>query len=91
MAYHGANKDLHQFFENFIGRSVIMRDHPVIERVERFGYPNVIIQPEHAGSDYFGDEILDGDVVVEYDGDVILKENLERFLSEELDFVFKTI
>jgi Hypothetical protein Yqai len=67
----------------------VLRDHPVIERIERTGYPNVIKQPEHSGTDYFGDEVLEGDDIVEYDGEVVLKENLEKFLSE-MGFEFKT-
>lgn len=64
-------------------------EHPAITRTLRTGYPNVIEQPEHSGSDYFGDEVLEGDDIVEYDGEVVLKENLERFLSE-MGFEFKT-
>lgn len=67
----------------------MLRDHPVIERMERTGYPNMIEQPEHAGTDYFGDEVLEGDSIVEYDGEIVLKENLEKFLAE-IGFEFKT-
>jgi hypothetical protein len=63
----------------------------MISRIEKTGYPNMMDQQEHYGCDFFGDEILEGDEVVEYDGEIILKENLERFLAEEMDFVFKTI
>ncbi|MGG3803128.1 YqaI family protein [Metabacillus fastidiosus] len=66
-----------------------MRDHPVIESMERTGFPNMIAQPEHEGIDYFGDEILMGDDIVEFDGEIILKDNLERFLVE-IGFLFKT-
>jgi hypothetical protein len=62
---------------------------PMITRIEKTGYPNVVEQAEHWGDDYFGDEILEGDEVVEFDGEVILKDNLEKFL-DELGFVFKT-
>ena len=64
-------------------------EHPDITRTERTGYPNMIDQSEHAGIDYFGDEILEGEDVVEFEGEVILKENLEKFL-EEIGFEFKT-
>ncbi len=50
----------------------------------------MIDQPEHAGIDFFGDEILDGDEVVEYDGELVLVDNLNRYLSEEMGFEFKT-
>ncbi len=66
-----------------------MGDHPLIEQVQRTGFPNMAAQPEHAGIDYFGDEILDGDDIVEYDGEIILKDNLERFLTEVMEFEFK--
>lgn len=67
-----------------------MGDHPMIEQVLRTGFPNMVAQPEHAGIDYFGDEILDGDDIVEYDGEIILKDNLERYLTEVMEFEFKT-
>ena len=67
----------------------MLRDHPVIERIEKTGYPNMIEQPEHAGIDYYGTEIIEGDDIVEYDGEVVLKENLEKFLAE-MGFEFKT-
>lgn len=65
-------------------------EHPMISQINKNGYPeNLREQPEHYGIDFFGDEVLEGDDVVEYDGELILKDNLERFLSEELGFVFK--
>ncbi|WP_410489300.1 YqaI family protein [Bacillus sp. DTU_2020_1000418_1_SI_GHA_SEK_038] len=67
-----------------------MLEHPMISRIERTGYPNMMNQPEHAGIDFFGDEILAGDEYCEFDGELILKDNLERYLSEELEFTFKT-
>lgn len=65
-------------------------DHPLVTQIERTGYPNMIDQPEHAGIDFFGDEILDGDEFVEYDGELVLIDNLNRYLSEEMGFEFKT-
>ncbi|WP_433956955.1 YqaI family protein [Cytobacillus horneckiae] len=65
-------------------------DHPLVTQIVRTGYPNMIDQPEHAGIDFFGDEILDGDEVVEYDGELVLVDNLNRYLSEEMGFEFKT-
>ena len=68
----------------------MLRDHPTIEQIERHGYPNNMReQPEHSGVDVFGDEVLEGDEIVMYDGEMVLKENLERFLSE-MGFEFKT-
>ncbi|MCS0823166.1 hypothetical protein NX029_04235 [Cytobacillus firmus] len=65
-------------------------NHPIVDQIVRNGYPNMGTLPEHVGIDYFGDEILDGDDIVEYDGEIILKDNLVRFLSEVLEFEFKT-
>lgn len=65
-----------------------MLEHPSISKVNQLGY---LEQKEHAGTDYYGDEILSGDDVVIYDGETILKENLERYLAEEMGFEFKTI
>ncbi|MCM3651294.1 YqaI family protein [Metabacillus litoralis] len=66
-----------------------MIKHSDVTCENRTGFPNMIAQPEHAGIDYFGNEILAGDDVAEFDGEVILKDNLERFL-EEIGFEFKT-
>nr|WP_302847031.1 hypothetical protein [Cytobacillus oceanisediminis] len=65
-------------------------NHPMIDQIERSGYPNMVEQPEHVGLDYFGDEILFGDDIVEYDGEIILKDNLDRFLTEVMEFEFRT-
>ncbi|WP_433958880.1 YqaI family protein [Cytobacillus horneckiae] len=67
-------------------------DHPLVTQIERTGYPNIIDQPEQnmLGFDFFGDEILGGDEFVEYDGELILVDNLNRYLSEEMGFEFKT-
>jgi hypothetical protein len=66
-------------------------EHPVISEVNRKGYINVLNQPECCGIDVFGDEVLSGDSIV-FDGDeIILMDNLERYLSENYDFKFQTI
>lgn len=67
-----------------------MLEHPEITRTLRTGYPNIINQPELAGYDYFGDEIYPGDDVVEIDGDVILEDNLNRYLKECMEARFYT-
>jgi hypothetical protein len=64
--------------------------HPAITQTLKTGYPNLVEQPEHIGVDYFGFEILAGDEVVEYDGEIVLRENLNDFL-QELGFEFKTV
>lgn len=67
-------------------------EHPVITQINRTGYPNMVAQPEHNGFDFFGTEILDGDEIVidESNGEVVLKENLEQYLSEVYGFQFTT-
>ncbi|MCP3741434.1 YqaI family protein [Rossellomorea sp. BNER] len=69
-----------------------MLEHPEISKVERFGYTNVVSQPEHNGTDYFGNEILVGDsIVLDPDnGEVVLEENLEDYLIEKCKFYFTT-
>jgi hypothetical protein len=73
--------------------ATMLRDleHPVISEVNRKGYLGLAAQPEHAGFDYFGCEILSDDQIA-IDGDVIiLKDNLERYLYDVYDIAFKTI
>ncbi|MED4866139.1 hypothetical protein ABET15_04360 [Heyndrickxia faecalis] len=65
-------------------------EHPEITRAIRTGYPNVVSQMEHWGYDYFGDEILVGDDVVEIDGETILQENWDRYVDEVLQARFFT-
>ncbi|RBN38427.1 hypothetical protein DMN50_25450 [Priestia megaterium] len=52
----------------------------------------MIAQSEHAGVDYFGTEILIGDEIVTDDntGEVVLKDDLEKYLEEEYGFKFTT-
>jgi hypothetical protein len=67
-------------------------EHPEITQVNRTGYVNMVAQSEHAGVDYFGTEILIGDEIVTDDntGEVVLKEDLEKYLEEEYGFKFTT-
>lgn len=67
-----------------------MLDHPVVSEINRTGYPNLCDQEEHVGFDVFDDEVLVGDDIVEFNGDIILQDNLERYLSEKMVFIFKT-
>lgn len=39
---------------------------------------------KHYGIDAMGDEILEGDVIIEIDGETVLEENLEDYLIEHL-------
>ncbi|PGR09163.1 YqaI family protein [Priestia megaterium] len=67
-------------------------EHSEITQVNRTGYVNIVAQSEHAGVDYFGTEILIGDEIVTDDntGEVVLKEDLEKYLEEEYGFKFTT-
>ncbi|WP_455920125.1 YqaI family protein [Priestia megaterium] len=67
-------------------------EHPEITQVNRTGYVNMVAQSEHAGVDYFGTEILIGDEIVTDDntGEVVLKEDLEKYLEAEYGFKFTT-
>jgi hypothetical protein len=62
-------------------------EHPMISEMNRKGF---IGEKEsiNCGSDYFGFEILAGDEVIEYDGEIVLKENLVDYLKE-MGFEFK--
>jgi hypothetical protein len=65
-------------------------EHPSITQANKTGYANVVSQPEHAGRDFFGNELLVGDDVVEFDGEMVHRDNLYEFL-EALGFEFKTL
>jgi hypothetical protein len=67
-------------------------EHPEITQVNRTGYVNMVAQSEHSGVDYFGTEILIGDEIVTDDntGEVVLKEDLEKYLEAEYGFKFTT-
>jgi hypothetical protein len=67
-----------------------LNNHPIINEMEQKGLANALNQPECQGLDYFGNELLVGDDVVEYDGEVVLRDNLYDFL-EALGFTFKTL
>ena len=65
-------------------------EHPDITQANKTGYPNMTAQPEHFGIDYTGEEVLTGDqIVISPDGELILKSNLEEYLSL-IGFKFQT-
>lgn len=54
-------------------------------------FENAVSQPECAGIDFYGFEILEGDEIVIDQAnfqEIILKENLKRYLEERCDFAF---
>lgn len=64
-------------------------EHPVVSELNRKGY----IGPSDSmifGIDVFGDEIFLGDDVVIDGSEMILRDNLERYLSKYYGFEFKT-
>ncbi len=63
-------------------------EHPDVTKTLKTGYP---AQPEHTGSDYFGDEILVGDEIVTDPNtrEVVLKENFAKYLKVVYDFQFE--
>jgi hypothetical protein len=65
-------------------------ENPQITEINRKGYLNALNQPECQGLDYFNNELVSGDDVVEFDGEVVLRDNLYEFL-EALGFTFKTL
>jgi len=64
-------------------------DHPLIERTLRTGYPFPIHSDIH-GYDYWGNEIVRGEDVVEIDGDLVLQDDLQKYLSEVYHAKFYT-
>lgn len=65
-------------------------EHPIIAELNRKGYAGATDQ-ECWGTDYYGELIVSGDDVAEFGGDIVLKDNLERYLSEIWDFKFYTM
>ena len=66
-------------------------EHPDITQARKTGYPNMVAQPEHFGTDIKGDEIVVGDSYIELPcGELLLESNLEDYLIENLGFRYKT-
>lgn len=65
-------------------------EHPMITQINATGYPKGIAVVDVVGTDYFGDEIFSNDeyVIDRNAGEMILVDNLERYLKEQLDFTF---
>jgi hypothetical protein len=72
-------------------------EHPHISEMNQFGFlkgqgmENVVSQPECAGIDYYGKEIIEGDEIVidkENFHEIILKEHLTQYLVDKCDFSF---
>lgn len=67
-------------------------EHPDVTKANKTGYANLVAQPEHFGTDYFGNEVLKGDSVVidPSNGEMVLEDSLEDYLIEVKGFQFKT-
>lgn len=74
-----------------IENKIVMDSHWKFLEDNLNGIENMVEQPEHAGIDFYGFEIIEGDEIVtdNINGEVILKENLERYLQEHCNFDFK--
>ena len=59
-------------------------EHPVITEINQLGYPKDVYQEKHWGVDVMGHEIIEGDSIIEIDGEIVLESNLEDFLIEHL-------
>ncbi|MDZ5711620.1 YqaI family protein [Jeotgalibacillus haloalkalitolerans] len=69
-----------------------MRDHPMIEEIERHGYPVEYLDSEESqGFDFYGTELFPGDDIAEIGNETIHIDNLERFLEDHKGFSFKTL
>lgn len=55
-------------------------EHPDITRMRRYG--DLRNDPEFFGYDCLGDEIFYGEEVVEIDGELVLQDNLQKYLVE---------
>lgn len=67
-------------------------EHPDITQANKTGYANLVAQPEHFGTDFFGDEVLVGDSIVidPETGEMCPENRLEDYLIEAKGFLFKT-
>ncbi|MGE6671025.1 YqaI family protein [Bacillus altitudinis] len=65
-------------------------EHPMITQINATGYPKGVAVVDVVRTDYFGDEIFSNDeyVIDRNAGEMILVDNLERYLKEQLDFTF---
>lgn len=51
-------------------------NHPVLEQIERTGYPDGLPETDHYGLDGLGNEVFDGDEIYVLNEEFFLKETL---------------
>lgn len=66
--------------------------HPIITQMEQTGYPYAVNDEEAIGVDFFGNEIWPGDAYFEdpNNGEMVLQEHWQSYLSRVYEFEFKT-
>lgn len=69
-------------------------EHPEITNTLKTGYPNldVVAQPLHYGTDFFGNEVLIGDEIIidPETAEMFPADRLEDYLIEAKNFIFRT-
>lgn len=61
-----------------------MLEHPLVTQINRRGYPlSLVERKEDKVFDFFGDEITGNEKFYDFDGDLVLLDNLDKFLTEE--------
>jgi len=63
-------------------------EHPMVTEINQLGYPKDVFQEKHWGVDIMGDEVMEGDSIIEINGEIILESNLEDYLIEHLGAKF---
>ena len=62
-------------------------DHPVIEQIERTGYPKGFPEREIYGIDARGNEVLEGDAIIVFENEWFLKDELSVDAQEVLEIL----
>ncbi|MBX0358945.1 hypothetical protein [Halobacillus sp. Nhm2S1] len=60
-------------------------NHPVLDQIERTGYPVGVPEPDHYGLDGLGNEVFSGDEIYVLNDEFFLKETLMQESREVLE------
>jgi len=60
-------------------------EHPVITQIRRTGYAEK--EPQPLTTDFFGNQIYEGDRVIDYDGDLFLWDDVSSDLTDYLKHI----